>query len=63
MLKGTSRIATAGLFASAGPIPYFAGYAARGAGDRAQLQSILDCIRMLQSASDDVMHLGLPARR
>lgn len=63
VLKQTSSITAAGLFASAGPIPFYAGYVARGAGDRSRLQSIIDQIRTLQSAGDDVMYQGLPVRR
>lgn len=62
-MKQTSSITAAGLFAGAGPIPFYAGYVARGAGDRSRLQSIIDQIRTLQSAGDDVMYQGLPVRR
>jgi pimeloyl-ACP methyl ester carboxylesterase len=57
------NITAAGLFASAGPIPFFGGYVARGAGDRGQFQSVFDRIRMLQRADDDFIYEGLPARR
>lgn len=58
-----SNIAAAGLFASAGPIPFYGGYVARHAGNREQFQSVFDRIRMLQRADDDFMWQGLPARR
>lgn len=58
-----SNIAAAGLFASAGPIPFYGGYVARGAGNREQFQSVFDRIRMLQRADDDFIYEGLPARR
>lgn len=53
----------AGLFASAGPIPFFGGYAARGPGDRELFKRTFDRVRMLQAADDDFMYQGLPARR
>ena len=55
-------VAAAGLFASAGPMPFYAGYAARGP-DVARFQQTLDRVRMLQSADDDFLYQGLPARR
>lgn len=55
-------IAAAGLFASAGPIPLYAGYVAAGS-DSTRFREIFDRIRMLQQADDDFMHHGLPARR
>ena len=58
-----AEIAAAGLFASAGPIPFYGGYVARGAGNRERFQSIFDQVRMLQRADDDYMYEGLPARR
>jgi hypothetical protein len=61
-MKGPN-IAAAGLFASAGPIPFYGGYVARGAGNREQFQSVFDRIRMLQRADDDFIYEGLPARR
>jgi hypothetical protein len=61
--RPTSNIAAAALFASAGPTPFYGGYVARGAGDRQQFQSVFDRIRKLQSAEDDSMYQGLPARR
>lgn len=55
-------IAAAGLFASAGPLRHFAGYAAQGPNpDR--LRGLIDEIQMLQMAPDDAMHDGLPVRR
>jgi hypothetical protein len=59
---GASRLAAAGLFASAGPIPFFGGYAG-GPPTRERLRSVFDRIRMLQRASDDAMDEGLPVRR
>jgi pimeloyl-ACP methyl ester carboxylesterase len=56
-------ITAAGLFASAGPIPYYGGYVARTAGDRDRFQSIFDQVRKLQQTDDDVMVEGHPARR
>lgn len=53
----------AGLFASAGPIPFFGGYVARGPGDRDLFKRIFDRVRMLQRADDDFVYQGLPARR
>ncbi|HEY1307759.1 MAG TPA: alpha/beta hydrolase [Vicinamibacterales bacterium] len=53
----------AGLFASAGPIPFFGGYVARGAGDRELFKRTFDRVRMLQGADDDFVYQGLPARR
>jgi pimeloyl-ACP methyl ester carboxylesterase len=60
-MKG-SEVAAAGLFASAGPIPFYGGYVARGA-DADRLRTIIDRIRMLQRADDDFIYEGLPARR
>jgi pimeloyl-ACP methyl ester carboxylesterase len=57
------EVSAAGLFASAGPIPYFCGYAARGPGDRERFARLFDQIRMLQQADDDFIWEGLPARR
>jgi pimeloyl-ACP methyl ester carboxylesterase len=57
------NIAAAGLFASAGPIPFFGGYVAGGAGDRERFRSIFEQIRTLQRADDNVIHEGHPARR
>jgi len=57
------EISAAGLFASAGPIRFFCGYAARNAGDREAYERTFDRIRMLQQADDDVIWEGLPARR
>jgi hypothetical protein len=51
------------LFSSAGPVPFWSGYVAAGAGQRSEFQSAFDRVRMLQSAPDDLMHYGLPARR
>jgi Alpha/beta hydrolase family len=53
----------AGLFASAGPIPFFGGYVARGSGDREHFKRTFDRVRMLQGADDDFVYQGLPARR
>jgi pimeloyl-ACP methyl ester carboxylesterase len=61
-MKG-SEITAAALFASAGPVPFFGGYVARGAGNREQFESVFSQIRMLQRADDDFMYEGLPARR
>jgi hypothetical protein len=58
-----SEVGVAGLFASAGPIPFYGGYVARGAGNRERFQSIFDRIRLLQGADDNSMYEGLPARR
>lgn len=58
-----SEIGAAGLFASAGPIPFYGGYVARGAGNRERFQSVFDRIRTLQAADDDSMYEGLPVRR
>jgi len=57
------EVTAAGLFASAGPIPFFGGYAASGAGNHERLQATVDRIRALQRADDDFMYQGLPARR
>jgi pimeloyl-ACP methyl ester carboxylesterase len=57
------RIAAAGLFASAGPTPFFGRYVARGAGDRAEFRQVFEEVRMLQRADDDFLHDGLPGRR
>ena len=62
-LRRNGRIAAAALFASAGPIPFYGGYVARGAGDRDRFSALFDQIRALQSADDDFMYRGLPARR
>ena len=64
VLRGLTQpaLAAVGLFASAGPIPFYAGYAARGP-DAARFQQTLDRIRMLQQADDDFLYQGLPARR
>jgi hypothetical protein len=59
---GQPTIVAAGLFASAAPIPFYAGYAARGA-DSARFREVFDRVRMLQRADDDLMYQGLPARR
>lgn len=64
VLAGARRvpIAAAGLFASAGPLRHFAGYAAQGPNpDR--LRGLIDEIQMLQMAPDDARHDGLPVRR
>lgn len=53
----------AGLFASAGPIPFFGGYVARGPGDRELFKRTFDRVRLLQGADDDFVYQGLPARR
>jgi pimeloyl-ACP methyl ester carboxylesterase len=64
VLAGAPRspIAAAGLFASAGPLRHFAGYAAQGP-DPGRLRRLVDEVQMLQSAPDDTMHDGLPVRR
>jgi surfactin synthase thioesterase subunit len=62
-VTNASEVTAAALFASAGPIPFFGGYVARGAGDRAQFQSTFDEIRMLQRQDDDFIYQGLPVRR
>jgi dienelactone hydrolase len=59
----TADVAAAGLFASAGPIPFYGGYVAAGAGDRAVFQTTFDNVRMLMRADDDFMFRGHPARR
>ena len=61
-LKAPS-IGVAGLFASAGPTPFYGGYVAKGAGDRARFQQVFEEVRMLQRADDGFMHEGHPARR
>jgi pimeloyl-ACP methyl ester carboxylesterase len=58
-----TRIAAAGLFASAGPIPFYGGYVSGGIDDREHFRSTFDRVRMLQHAADDFMYKGLPARR
>ena len=58
----SGEIAAAGLFASAGPTPFWARYVAAGA-ERETFEDVFDRIRMLQSAEDDLMFQGLPARR
>jgi len=58
-----SAVEVAGLFASAGPLPFFGGYVARGPGDRELFKRTFDRVRMLQAADDDFMYQGLPARR
>jgi pimeloyl-ACP methyl ester carboxylesterase len=57
------EISVAGLFASAGPVRFFCGYAARNPGDREEYNRLFDRIRMLQGADDDFRWQGLPARR
>jgi len=59
----TKVITAAGLFASAGPVPFYGGYVAGGGEDRTRFQSTFDRMRMLQRADDDFMYEGLPARR
>jgi dienelactone hydrolase len=62
--QGTpAGIAAAGLFASAGPTPFWGGYVSSGAGQREVFQRGFERMRMLQSATDDFMYEGLPARR
>jgi pimeloyl-ACP methyl ester carboxylesterase len=56
-------VAAAGLFASAGPTPFYGHYVARGAGDRAEFRRVFEEVRMLQRANDDFLHDGLPGRR
>ena len=63
LLRRRSAIAAAALFASAGPTPFYGGYVARGAGNRDLFQSTFERIRMLQTADEDFMYYGLPARR
>jgi hypothetical protein len=58
-----AEVISAGLFASAGPIRYFCGYAARDPGNRELFSRYFERIRMLQKAPDDFMWEGLPARR
>lgn len=61
-----SAVAAAGLFASAGPTPFWGGAyadAASPAASRAAFERNLDVMRMLQRADDATMHEGLPARR
>jgi pimeloyl-ACP methyl ester carboxylesterase len=60
---GHVTLTAAGLFASAGPTPFFGGYVARGVDDRARFHTIFNRMRTLQAADDDFMYEGLPARR
>ena len=60
---GSRRISAAGLFASAGPMGFFAGYAARGGASRDTFQEVFDQVRRVQQMSDDEMWRGLPGRR
>jgi hypothetical protein len=59
--KGT--VAAAGLFASAGPVQFWSGSVSSAGANRESFQSAFDRMRMLQSAPDDFMYQGLPARR
>ena len=59
--KGT--VAAAGLFASAGPLPFWSGSLSSGGANREAFQAAFDRLRMLQQAPDDFMYQGLPARR
>jgi pimeloyl-ACP methyl ester carboxylesterase len=62
--RPAERILAARLFASAGPTPFWNGYAASDdAGSRSAFERVLDRVRMLQHADDDFMYSGLPARR
>jgi pimeloyl-ACP methyl ester carboxylesterase len=58
-----AEISVAGLFASAGPIRFFCGYAARGPGNRELYNQAFNRIRTLQGTNDALMWNGLPARR
>lgn len=57
------RVDAAGLFAGAGPTPFWATYVRRGAEDRDAFREVVDGIRMLQQADDDFMYQGHPTRR
>jgi surfactin synthase thioesterase subunit len=62
--RPAERMLAAGLFASAGPTPFWSGYvAADSGGSRAAFDRALNRIRMLQKADDDFMLEGHPARR
>ena len=62
--RPAERILAAALFASAGPSPFWSGYAgAADAGSRAAFERVLNRMRMLQHTDDDVMESGLPVRR
>lgn len=66
VLKGHAQraIAAAGLFASAGPTPYWGGtYATSGVDARAEFARNLERLREVQRAPDGAMFDGLPARR
>jgi pimeloyl-ACP methyl ester carboxylesterase len=56
-------IVGAALFASAGPVQFWSGSVSSGGTSRESFQSAFDRMRMLQSAPDDFMYKGLPARR
>lgn len=56
-------VAAAGLFASAGPIPFFGGYVARATRTRADFERVFDRVRAVQQLADDTMWEGLPGRR
>jgi len=59
----SGRIAAAALFASAGPIPFYGGYAASGGGNREGFARAFEEVQMLQNAPDDLMYRGHPGRR
>jgi pimeloyl-ACP methyl ester carboxylesterase len=58
-----SEITAVGLLASAGPLPFYSGYVAQSAGNTDSLREIVQRVRMLQQADDDLMYRGLPVRR
>jgi pimeloyl-ACP methyl ester carboxylesterase len=56
-------VTAAGLFASAGPTPFFGGYMAHGLSDRERFAATFEQIRWLQRSDDNAIHQGLPVRR
>lgn len=56
-------VVAAGLFASAGPIAFFGGYAARPTPTREDFNRVFERVRTVQSIPDDAMWEGLPGRR
>lgn len=60
----SASITAAGLFASAGPTPFWGGrYSTSDSTARRDFERNLDRLRQLQQADDNAMHDGLPARR
>lgn len=60
--RPAESVLAAGLFASAGPTPFWSAYVSEG-GTRAGFERAFNRVRMLHDADDGLMYEGLPARR